>query len=270
MRSTLRSRTTRYRSIFISDLHLGSPHCHAAELAAFLSNHASEKLYLVGDVFDLEWLKTRKSGWNFEHTRVLDVMQEKMREGLEIIYIPGNHDAPLRRFCGMILPGVVMRRRLIHTSANGQRLLVTHGDEYDSQVRFGGASEWLGEWLYERLLTCNRWSNKVRTRFGARYFSLASFLKRQSNAAERYIARFRAAVILDVKKRGLDGVVCGHIHRPELLQIDGLIYANDGDWVESLSALVEAHDGTLSLLHYAGEAAVISELPSQKKLEIAA
>ncbi|MBK7146892.1 MAG: UDP-2,3-diacylglucosamine diphosphatase [Xanthomonadales bacterium] len=141
-----------------------------------------------------------------------------------------------------------MRRRAVHTTADGRRLLVTHGDEFDDEVRLGGAGEWLGEWLYERiLLGGNRRWNRLRARFGYRYFSLAGFLKRQSSGAERYIARFRAAVLADVRRRGLDGVVCGHIHRPELREIDGLVYANDGDWVESPGRADRSRDGTLAL-----------------------
>lgn len=236
------------RSVFISDLHLGSPHCHAEALAGFLETLHCERLYLVGDVFDLHWLLRRRAAWSAAHTQVLDALQRLLRRGVEVVYIPGNHDGPMRRWCGLVLPGVRMRRRAVHTTADGRRLLVTHGDEFDAEVRLGGAGEWLGEWLYERiLLDGNRRWNRLRARFGYRYFSLAGFLKRQSTGAERYIARFRAAVIADVRRRGLDGVVCGHIHRPDLCEIDGLVYANDGDWVESLTALTESRDGTLSL-----------------------
>lgn len=240
----------RLRSVFISDLHLGSPNCHADALAGFLSELRCERLYLVGDVFDLHWLMTRRMVWDKAQTRVLDAIHRLVRLGVQVVYIPGNHDGPLRRYCGLMLPGVRMRRRAIHTTADGRRLLVTHGDEFDALVRLGSASEWLGEWLYERvLLTGNRGLNRFRARLGYRYFSLSDFLKRRSDAAERYIARFRGAVLADVRRRGLDGVVCGHIHRPELREIDGLVYANDGDWVESLTALVEAADGSLSLVH---------------------
>jgi UDP-2,3-diacylglucosamine pyrophosphatase LpxH len=146
-----------------------------------------------------------------------------------------------------------VRRRVIHTTADGRRLLVVHGDDYDSATQFGGFQEELGDWLYERILTGNRIANALRRRLGLRYWSLADFLKRQSGAAERYIARFIEAGLDDVRRRGLDGIVCGHIHRPALFERDGLVYANDGDWVESLTALVEDRDGTLRLLDHRGE-----------------
>ncbi len=258
------------RSVFISDLHLGSPHCHAEALAVFLSRLHCERLYLVGDVFDLHWLMKRRMAWTPAQTQVLDEVQRLIKRGVEVIYIPGNHDGPLRRFCGLMIPGVSMRRRAIHETADGRRLLVTHGDEFDAVVRLGSASEWLGEWLYDRMLSGNRGWNRVRARFGYRYFSLASFLKRQSSAAERYIGRFRDAVLADVRRRGLDGVICGHIHRPELREIDGLIYSNDGDWVESLTALTEAHDGTLSLMHFAEQAVLLTRITPPRLIEAAA
>jgi UDP-2,3-diacylglucosamine pyrophosphatase LpxH len=260
----------RLRSVFISDLHLGSPHCHAEALAAFLARVQCRQLYLVGDVFDLHWLMKRRLAWTPACTRVLDALQELARRGVEVIYIPGNHDGSLRRFCGLMIPGVKVRRRAIHETADGRRLLVTHGDEFDAVVRFGSASELLGEWLYDRLLTGNRGWNRIRAHFGYRYFSLANFLKRKSAAAERYIARFRSAVLADVRRRGLDGVICGHIHRPDLREIDGLVYANDGDWVESLTALTEGHDGTLSLVHVAEQTVLVTQIAPPRLIEAAA
>lgn len=260
----------RLRSVFISDLHLGAPHCHAEALAAFLARVQCRQLYLVGDVFDLHWLMKRRLAWTPACTRVLDSLQELARRGVEVIYIPGNHDGSLRRFCGLMIPGVKVRRRAIHETADGRRLLVTHGDEFDAVVRFGSASELLGEWLYDRLLTGNRGLNRIRAHFGYRYFSLANFLKRKSAAAERYIARFRSAVLADVRRRGLDGVICGHIHRPDLREIDGLVYANDGDWVESLTALTEGHDGTLSLVHVAEQTVLVTQISPPRLIEAAA
>jgi UDP-2,3-diacylglucosamine pyrophosphatase LpxH len=260
----------RLRTVFISDLHLGAPHCHAAELAAFLAKLDCQRLYLVGDVFDLHWLLKRRLAWTPAQTRVLDAVQSLVRRGVEVIYIPGNHDGPLRRYRGLMLPGVSMRRRVVHVTADGRRLLVTHGDEFDVIVRRGGAGEWIGEWLYEGLLFGNRHWNRLRQRLGYRYFSLADFLKRRSDDAERYIARFRAAVVADARRRGLDGVVCGHIHRPELREVDGVLYANDGDWVESLSALIEAPDGTLSLWRFGAGAEEVQRLEPVRWIDAAA
>jgi UDP-2,3-diacylglucosamine pyrophosphatase LpxH len=152
-----------------------------------------------------------------------------------------------------MLPAMQVRRRAVHQLADGRRLLVTHGDDYDAITHFGGFQEHLGDWLYDRILAGNRITNLARRRIGLRYWSLADFLKRRSGAAERYIARFVQAGLDDARRRGLDGIVCGHIHRAALREVDGLIYANDGDWVESLSALAEDAEGGLCLLRHDGQ-----------------
>ncbi|GAB3381613.1 UDP-2,3-diacylglucosamine diphosphatase [Lysobacter fragariae] len=291
----MKSRTaqpgTLRRAVFISDVHLGSKHCHAAELADFLGNLRCERLYLVGDIVDLWWMASRRATWNNAHNRVVEALHALRRAGTEIIYVPGNHDRPIRRFCGLVLPRMAIRRRAIHVTADGRRLLVVHGDDYDSVTRWhlptptarpstspiaspvagdaiapltqGGWSRLMndmqhafGDWLYYRILTGNRMLNFVRARFGLRYWSLSEFLKRRSGAAERYIARFVQAGFDDAKQRGLDGIVCGHIHRGALFERDGRVYANDGDWVESLTALGEDMDGTLRLLSHTGETRV--------------
>ncbi|MBO9558806.1 MAG: UDP-2,3-diacylglucosamine diphosphatase, partial [Caulobacter sp.] len=174
-------------------------------------------------------------------------------------YVPGNHDRSIRRFCGLMLPGMQLRRRAIHVTADGRRLLVIHGDDYDNITHFGSVQEKLGDWLYYRILLANGLVNRLRRKCGLRYWSLAEYLKKQSVAAERYIGRFVQAGFDDARRRGLDGIVCGHIHRADLFERDGLVYANDGDWVESLTALAEEADGTLRLLSHRGE--VLAEIP---------
>ena len=243
----------RRRAVFVSDVHLGSKHCHAAELAQFLSGLRCDRLYLVGDIVDLWWLASRRATWKDAHNRVIEALHALRRAGTDIVYVPGNHDRPVRRFCGLVLPRMAIRRRTIHVTADGRRLLVTHGDDYDAVTHFGGMQEKFGDWLYYRILTGNRLLNFVRQRFGLRYWSLSEFLKRQSGAAERYIARFVQAGLDDAKRRGVDGILCGHIHRAALFERDGCVYANDGDWVESLTALAEDPDGTLRLLAHTGE-----------------
>ncbi len=252
------------RAVFISDVHLGSRHCHAAELADFLGTLRCKRLYLVGDIVDLWWMAQRRALWGGAQNRAVEALHALRRAGTEIVYIPGNHDRPIRRFCGLALPAMQVRRRAIHVTADGRRLLVVHGDEFDNITHFGTLQEKFGDWLYYRILTGNKLLNFVRARFGLRYWSLSEFLKRQSGAAERYIGRFVQACLDDAKRRGLDGIVCGHIHRAALVQREGLIYANDGDWVESLSALVEEPDGTLRLLAHGGE--VLGELPPRLQL----
>ena len=252
------------RAVFLSDVHLGAKYCHAAELADFLTSLKCQRLYLVGDIVDLWWMAQRRAVWGAAQNRVVEALRALRRAGTEIIYIPGNHDRPIRKFCGLMLPAMQVRRRAIHVTADGRRLLVTHGDDYDAVTQFGDLQERFGDWLYERILTGNRLTNQVRRRFGLRYWSLAEFLKRQSGVAERYIERFVQAGLDDARRRGLDGIVCGHIHRASLVQRDGLVYANDGDWVESLTALAEEHDGTLRLLSHRGE--TLAELPPRLQL----
>ena len=256
----------RRRAVFVSDVHLGSKHCHAAEFAAFLEGLNCARLYLVGDIVDLWWMAQRRAHWNGAHNRVVEALHALRRRGTELIYIPGNHDRPIRRFCGLMLPAMQVRRRAIHVAADGRRFLVTHGDDYDSVTHFGGLQERFGDWLYYRILTGNKALNRLRQRAGLRYWSLSEYLKRQSSAAERYIARYVQAGLDDARRRGLDGIICGHIHRAALMQRDGLVYANDGDWVESLTALSEEADGSLCLLSHTGE--VLEALPARLRLTL--
>ncbi len=240
----------RVRALFISDLHLGSRHCQAAALVNFLERVQCDRLYLVGDIIDLWWMSKRRAAFCAQQSRVFEIIRRKAREGTSVVYVPGNHDRPLRELCGLALPRLRIRRRAIHRMLDGRRLLVTHGDEFDVEVRIGRVARWLGDHLYTVILAGNRVLNRMRQAFGLRYFSLADLLKRRSAAAERYIARFVDACIADARRRGLDGIVCGHIHRPDLIERDGIVYANDGDWVESLSALGEMRDGSLMLLRW--------------------
>jgi len=203
-----------HRTVFVSDVHLGSRHCHAAELSDFLERLQCERLYLVGDIVDLWWMSMRRAAWSPAHNRVVEALHKLSRDGTELVYVPGNHDRSVRRFCGLMLPGMQVRRRAIHATADGRRLLVVHGDDYDSITHFGGLQERFGDWLYYRILTGNRALNRLRRRMGLRYWSLSEFLKRQSGAAERYIARFVQAGLDDARRRGLDGIVCGHIGWP--------------------------------------------------------
>ena len=250
-----------HRAVFVSDVHLGAKHCHAAELATFLDGLRCDRLYLVGDIVDLWWMAQRRARWGAPQIRVVEALHALRRAGTTIVYVPGNHDRALRRVCGLALPAMQVRRRTVHETADGRRLLVTHGDDYDAITHFGGLQERFGDWLYYRILTGNQWLNRARRRLGMRYWSLSEFLKQRSGAAERYIERFVQAGLDDARRRGLDGIVCGHIHRAGLVERDGLVYANDGDWVESLTALAEAQDGSLRLLSHQGE--VLAALPAR-------
>ncbi|HEY0504653.1 MAG TPA: UDP-2,3-diacylglucosamine diphosphatase, partial [Lysobacter sp.] len=162
----------RRRAVFVSDVHLGSKHCHAAEFADFLAGLRCDRLYLVGDIVDLWWMAQRRARWGAPHNRVVEALHALRRAGTELIYVPGNHDRPIRRFCGLALPRMRVRRRMVHVTADGRRLLVTHGDDYDGITHFGGLQEQFGDWLYYRILTGNQWLNRARRVAGQRYWSL--------------------------------------------------------------------------------------------------
>lgn len=256
------------RTAFLSDIHLGSPHCHAAELAQFLSGLRCERLYLVGDIIDFWWLSSHRASWGAAHNQVVELLHGLWRSGTAMIYLPGNHDSPARRLCGLALPTMQVRRRAVHVTADGRRLLVVHGDKYDAHAQFGNLQEHFGDWLYYRILTGNLLLNRLRRRFGYRYWSLAEFLKRRSAAAEAYIARYVQAGLSDARGQRLDGIICGHVHRASLRLQDGLVYANDGDWVESLTALVEDSDGGLRLLSHTHD--TLARVPPRRAPVVAA
>lgn len=238
-----------FRSVFISDIHLGYHGCRADLLLSFLSMTRTRNLFLVGDIIDLQSLQ-RRPYWPHAHSEVLQEFIKMAREGTRVVYIPGNHDAAMRRFCGLKTGSVEIRRRCLHTTADGRRLLVTHGDEFDCQVACPPLLTWLGSLVYRQLMKLHTTHANVRQRFGFEYWSLASFLKRHSGAAQRYIERFQDAVTASASQRNLDGVICGHIHRPDQLERNGMLYFNDGDWVENCTALVEHPDGQLELINW--------------------
>ncbi len=258
------------RAVFLSDLHLGSPHCHAEELVEYLTRLRTRQLYLIGDVIDLWWLSQHRVRFDATHLAIFEQLRALARSGTEIVYIPGNHDRNLREFCGLQLPGITVRRDAIHRGADGRRYLVTHGDDFDAEVAHGGWRERLGDRLYGHILDGNRITHRLRRRLGLRYWSLAGFLKRQSVLAERYIERYVEAGIAAAIMRGLDGIICGHIHRPALFERRGIVYANDGDWVESLTAVSEDSAGGLTLSRWQGEMEPFAVLAPRSRQAVAA
>ncbi len=257
------------RTVFLSDLHLGSPNCHAQALVDFLGNLQAQRVYLIGDIIDLWWIKERRAHFDRYQAAVFESLRQLARRGTELVYIPGNHDRPLRDLCGLVLPKMTVRREAIHRCADGRRYLVTHGDDFDGAVQAGGWQEWLGDQLYDYVLAGNRITQRMRQRLGLRYWSLAEFIKRQSVLAERYIDRYVDAAVNAASDRGLDGVICGHIHRAALLERRGIIYANDGDWVESMTAVTEDASGQLALVRWTGTADVLTELAPVRLLAAA-
>ncbi|MFU8897023.1 MAG: UDP-2,3-diacylglucosamine diphosphatase [Gammaproteobacteria bacterium] len=247
-------RPLNFRTVFISDIHLGSKGCQAGMLLDFLHSIRCETLYLVGDIVDF-WSMRRGLYWPQEHNEVVRTVLGMARHGTRVIYVPGNHDELFRDHIGTVFGNVEILGKHIHTTADGRRLLVLHGDEFDGVVRCSPLVARIGSRAYEFLISMNRYVNAFRRRFGYGYWSLAAFLKHKVKNAVQYIGDFEHAVAHAARQEGVDGLVCGHIHRPEVRMVNGVLYCNDGDWVESCSALVENRDGRLELLHWAEIAA---------------
>ena len=254
----------RFRTIWISDTHLGTSGCQAGRLLDFLRRTESDHLYLVGDIID-GWQLKRRWYWHQTHNDVVQKILRKARKGTEVVYIPGNHDEAVRHFLGVAFGGIAIRDEAVHTTARGLRLLVTHGDLFDGVVQYARWLAYLGDRLYTLSLHLNRWLNALRARLGLRYWSLAQFLKHKVKNAVSYIVAFEEALAAEARSRQFDGVVCGHIHQAEIRDIGGILYCNDGDWVESLTALVETAEGDLSILHWHD---VLTEHPPEEEDEV--
>lgn len=242
--------TRRYRTIFISDLHLGSPGCKAECLHDFLRHVESDYLYLVGDVVD-GWRLSKRWFWPERHDEILHGLLARARRGTAVFYLPGNHDEALRKLIGRTLGGVRFLHDVIHRTADGRRLLVTHGDAFDGVCKDMRWLALLGSIAYDAALAVNTGFNHLRRRLGLGYWPLSAFLKAQVKAAVNFVERYEQTLAAEARRRAVTGVVCGHVHKPEMRIIEGVQYFNDGDWVESCSALVEHMDGRLELLHWA-------------------
>lgn len=238
-----------YRAIFISDLHLGTPGCQAEALLEFLKTHSCDTLYLVGDIID-GWQLRRKWYWPQAHNDVVQKLLRKARKGCRVVYVPGNHDEFARDFLDHSFGGVEVVEHAVHVTIDGKKLWVIHGDYFDGVIQFAKWLAYLGDTLYEWALKANRHLNYMRGRMGMPYWSLSAYLKLKVKKAVNFISDFEVAVAHEAKKLGYDGVVCGHIHHAEIREIDGVLYCNDGDWVESLSTLVEHHDGRLEIMTF--------------------
>jgi UDP-2,3-diacylglucosamine pyrophosphatase LpxH len=241
--------TLRCRTVFISDVHLGFHGCSADFLNHFLDRVQCDTLYLVGDIIDF-WYLRKKRSWPPEHGEVIYRILDKARNGTRVVFVPGNHDEAVRPFNGMMFGCIEIQDKVIHETADGQTFLVLHGDQFDSVVR---CSRWLaklGSWVYDLLLRLNTVLNRGRRLLGREYWSLAAFLKHRVKNAVSYISSFEEAVVKAAAEEGVDGVVCGHIHRAEISRMNDLLYMNCGDWVESCTALIERPDGTMELLEW--------------------
>jgi UDP-2,3-diacylglucosamine pyrophosphatase LpxH len=244
------ARPTRYhRTIFISDIHLGTRGCKAELLADFLAKNTCQTLYLVGDIID-GWQLKRRWFWNEAHSSVVHEILRKVDDGTRVIFVPGNHDEFLRPFCGRTYAGIEVTRETIHETADGKRLLVIHGDQFDGVINFAKWLAHLGSWAYDRALQANEVLHRVRHLLGFPYWSLSAWLKHAVKDAVEYVCRFEDAVAQAAELHGLDGVVCGHIHQAQIRQIGKVLYLNDGDWVESCTALVEDAGGHLEIVRW--------------------
>jgi UDP-2,3-diacylglucosamine pyrophosphatase LpxH len=241
-----------HKTIFISDVHLGTRGCQAEMLLDFLRHNDADKIYLVGDIFD-GWRMKKAFYWPQTHNDIVQKLLRKARKGTEIIYIPGNHDEMLRGFLGTHFGGIEVRDRDIHISADGTKYLVIHGDQFDMVVM---GAKWLahaGDWAYDFLLWFNGWFNRVRRLWGGQYWSLSKWAKLRVKQAVNFIGDFEDALATEAKKSRVDGVICGHIHHAALHDLNGVRYVNTGDWVESCTAIFEDENGKLHLVDWADE-----------------
>jgi len=237
------------RSVWISDVHLGTPGSQAVALLDFLRTVESEHLYLVGDIID-GWQLRRHWYWPQAHNDVVQKLLRKARKGTRVVFVPGNHDEFARKYLGHSFGGIEVVDECIHTTADGRRLWITHGDYFDGVIQCARWLAHVGDSAYEFTLRLNRRFNILRAGLGLPYWSISKYLKLKVKRAVNFIGDFEQAVAREAKKRGVQGVVCGHIHHAELREMDGIVYANDGDWVESLTALVEHADGRLEILDW--------------------
>lgn len=258
----------RFRTLFISDIHLGSKASKATYLLDFLRHHDAETIFLVGDIVD-GWRLKRSWYWPQECNDVVQKFLRKARKGARIVYIPGNHDEFLRSFPGKHFGGIEVADRAFHETADGRKFLVMHGDEFDVVVRNARMVAYLGDWAYDMAMHINQGLAFVRRLCGLPYWSFSAWAKQQVKQAVNFIGEFQGVLADEARRNGADGVICGHIHHAIMTDIDGITYINTGDWVESCTAIAEHEDGRFELIiwgHVLGEATP----PGKPVLQIAA
>jgi len=247
-----------YRTIWLSDIHLGTRGCKAEFLLDFLRHNEAMTIYLVGDIIDV-WQMRRSWFWPQTHNDVVQKLLRKVRAGTRVVYIPGNHDEWLRDYLNLHFGGIEIVEEAVHLTADGRRLLVIHGDLFDAIVKHARWLALLGDNAYTLTLWINHHFNRIRRALGYDYWSLSAFLKLKVKNAVTYIGSFAEALCAEARGRDLDGVVCGHIHHAEIRYLGGMLYCNDGDWVESCTAMVEHFDGRLEIVHWAEERALYDQ-----------
>ena len=249
------------RTLFISDVHLGTRGSQAEALLEFLKHYDAQTIYLVGDIID-GWRLKAAWHWPQAHNVVVQKLLRKARKGARIVYVPGNHDEFLRPYCGDSFGGVELAEEAIHTLADGRRALILHGDKFDTVVR---NMRWLahfGDWAYDLAIFVNRYVNLVRRMFNLPYWSFSAAAKAKVKKAVNFISAFEDAVAHDARQRGAEVVICGHIHHATIRPLGSLLYVNCGDWVESRTAVVEHDNGELELVRWDEALATIVEAPA--------
>ncbi len=252
----------RFKTVWISDTHLGSKMTRTQDLLDFLYSVETENLLLVGDIIDV-WALRSNWHWKQRHTNVIRKFLSFAKDGTRVVFVPGNHDEAFRDFVGLEFGEIEIEREYVYETADGRRLLILHGDEFDAVIK---SAKWVaifGARIYELLLVVNRVLNGVRRLFGLGYWSLAGYLKRKTKDVVKIISNYEMALANAAKVKGYDGVVCGHVHHAEIREIDGTIYYNCGDWVESCTALVERSDGTMEILDWTERAAEPEKGPGE-------
>lgn len=249
--------TSLYRSLFISDVHLGTKGAQADALLEFLRVHDAETIYLVGDFID-GWRLRASWYWPQAHNDVIQKLLRKVRKGSRVVYVPGNHDEFLREFCGLQFGGIEVTDTTIHEAADGRRYLVVHGDLFDLVVRHAKWLALLGDWAYRTAMVLSTYINLVRRRLGFTYWSLSAWAKARVKNAVNFIGQFEETLAAEAKRHNVDGVICGHIHSAAMRDIGGLRYINTGDWVESCTALVEHWDGQMELVNWQSRSVVLN------------
>ncbi len=258
----------RCRAIWLSDIHLGTAGCKAEYLLDFLKHHDCETLYLVGDIVD-GWQLRKGWYWPRAHNDVVQKLLRKARKGTRVVFVPGNHDEFARQFVGLAFGDIEVVDEAIHLTADGRRFWVVHGDHFDAVIQRARWLAFVGDSLYTLTLALNHWFNRLRSRMGLCYWSLSQYLKHRVKNAVSFISDFEGALADEARRRGFDGVVCGHIHKAEIRDIGGVLYCNDGDWVESLSALVETPEGELQLVFWGEMAGGARSAPHRAPAESA-
>lgn len=238
-----------HRTIWLSDIHLGCRDCKAEFLLNFLHDNSADRIFLVGDIVDF-WALQRRVYWPNSHNQILNLLLQRAQDGVEVIYLPGNHDEVMKPYVAQLFGNIQIHSEYVHTTVTGKTLLMLHGDKYDSEVCFGKFHAKLGDVLYDFLLWMNRQCHGLRKLFGLPYWSMASYIKTKVKKANEAIRRYRNAAIADAKTQGVDGIVCGHIHHPQMEMVDGTLYCNDGDWIENCTTMVESQSGNLKLLRW--------------------